>query len=262
MKLLIFGDVFGKLGREGVKRMVPVWREKFSPDVVIANVENIAHGKGIGIKQISELRDAGVDIFTGGNHSLEGKDFAKVLDDETLPLLRPANMPDAPGRGVLLWEVKPKNQQLLAINLIGRVFMKKEYDNPFWAIDKILDEYGGITPYKILDWHADATSEKNVMGWDLDGKVSAVFGTHSHVPTADAKILPKGTAYISDIGMTGPLNSVIGVEITPAFSRFRDGQKISLNPVESGPIETNAIYLELDKNGQAVDIRHLRKILN
>ena len=262
MKLLIFGDVFGKLGREGVKRILPKWREKFSPDVVTANVENIAHGKGIGIKQISELRDAGVDIFTGGNHSLEGKDFAQVLDDETLPLLRPANMPDAPGRGVLLWEVKPKNQQLLAINLIGRVFMKREYDNPFHAVDKILDEHGSITPYKILDWHADATSEKNVMGWYLDGKVSAVFGTHSHVPTADAKILPKGTAYISDIGMTGPLNSVIGVEITPAFSRFRDGQKISLNPVESGPIETNAIYLELDKNGQAVDIRHLRKILN
>ena len=262
MKLLIFGDVFGKLGREGVKRILPKWREKFSPDVVTANVENIAHGKGIGIKQISELRDAGVDIFTGGNHSLEGKDFEKVLNDETLPILRPANMPEAPGRGTLLWNVKPENTKLLVINLIGRVFMKQEYGNPFRTVDNILEEHENITPFKILDWHADATSEKTVMGWYLDGKVSAVFGTHSHVPTADAKILPQGTAYISDIGMTGPLNSVIGVEIEPAFLRFRDGQKTSLNPVESGPIEVNALYLELDKNGQAVDIRHLREILD
>ena len=196
MTLLIFGDVFGKLGREGVKRILPKWREKFSPDVVTANVENIAHGKGIGIKQISELRDAGVDIFTGGNHSLEGKDFAQVLDDETLPLLRPANIPDAPGRGALLGNVKPQNTKLLVINLIGRVFMKQEYGNPFRTVDNILEEHENITPFKILDWHADATSEKTVMGWYLDGKVSAVFGTHSHVPTADAKILPQGTAYI------------------------------------------------------------------
>lgn len=262
MKLLIFGDVFGKLGREGVKRMLPVWREKFSPDVVIANIENVAHGKGIGIKQISELQDAGVHIFTGGNHSLEGKNFAEILNDETLPILRPANIPNAPGRGALVWNVKQKNQKLLVINLIGRVFMRQEYNNPFHAVDKILEEYGNATPFKILDWHADATSEKTVMGWYLDGKISAVFGTHSHVPTADAKILPKGTAYISDIGMTGPLNSVIGVEIKPAFLRFRDGQKIALNPVESGPIEINGIILELDESGKAVDIRHLREILD
>ena len=242
--------------------MLPKWREKFSPDVVIANVENIAHGKGIGIKQILELKDVGMDIFTGGNHSLEGKNFAEVLNDETLPILRPANMPDAPGRGVLVWDVKPKNKKLLVINLIGRVFMKQEYGNPFRTVDNILEEYKNITPFKILDWHADATSEKTVMGWYLDGNVSAVFGTHSHVPTADAKILPRGTAYISDVGMTGPLNSIIGVEIEPAFSRFRDGQKTSLNPVESGPIEINAIFLELNEAGQAVDIKHLREILD
>src|SRR3989304_9272404 len=106
MKLLIFGDVFGKLGREGVKTILPKWREKFSPDVVIANIENIAHGKGIGIKQINELREAGVNIFTGGNHSLEGKDFEKVLNDETVPVLRPANIPNAPGRGAEIFQVK------------------------------------------------------------------------------------------------------------------------------------------------------------
>lgn len=252
-----------------MKIILPKWREKFSPDAVIANAENISHGKGIGIKQISELRDAGVDIFTGGNHSLEGKDFEKILNDETIPILRPANIPaspaggpGAPGRGELIYEVKTISEKLLVINLIGQVFMKEEYENPFLAADKILEEYGSATPYKILDWHADATSEKTVMGWYLDGKVSAVFGTHSHVPTADAKILPKGTAYISDIGMTGPLNSVIGAEIEPAIQRFKTGVKSPIQPVESGPIEVNALYLELDKNGRTVDIRHLREIIH
>ncbi|OGF86682.1 hypothetical protein A3B19_00345 [Candidatus Giovannonibacteria bacterium RIFCSPLOWO2_01_FULL_46_32] len=260
MKLLIFGDVFGKLGRAGVKIMLPKWRKEFSPDVVIANVENISHGKGIGIKQISELREAGVDIFTGGNHSLEGKDFEQILNDETLPILRPENIPGAPGRGADLFEVK--RDKLLVINLIGQVFMKPEYENPFLEIDKILEKFGDATPFKILDWHAEATSEKTVMGWYLDGKVSAVFGTHSHVPTADAKILPKGTAYISDIGMTGPYNSVIGVKIEPSFKRFKEKIKTPMDPVESGPIEVNALYLEIGENGLAVDIGHLREVIH
>ena len=155
MKLLIFGDVVGKLGRTGVKRTLPVWRKKFSPDVVIANVENIMHGKGIGMKQIQELKDAGVDIFTGGNHSLEGKDFAEILNVETLPITRPANIPNAPGRGVLLYEIgsqplsstsdveskkhrmfsRAAGVKLLVINLIGQVFTRPEYTSPFDAID-------------------------------------------------------------------------------------------------------------------------------
>lgn len=245
--------------------MLPAWREKFSPDVVVANIENVAHGKGIGIKQISELRDAGVNIFTGGNHSLEGKDFEKVLNDETIPVLRPENIPNAPGRGALVYEVKTTGKKLLVINLIGQVFMRAEYENPFLAADKILEEQKNSTPFKILDWHADATSEKTVMGWYLDGKVSLVYGTHSHVPTADGKILPKGTAYISDIGMTGPLNSVIGVEIEPSFLRFKNKEKTKMDPVEEGPIEVNAIFVEISENqpeaGKAVDIKHLREII-
>ena len=257
MKLLIFGDVVGKLGRAGVKHMLPVWRKKFSPDVVVANVENILHGKGIGPTQLQELRDAGVDIFTGGNHSVEGKDFAQILNDETIAITRPANMrADLPGRGAILYDVK-----LLVINLIGQVFMHQEYASPFDAIDKILEEHGNKTPYKILDWHVEATSEKVVMGWYLDGRVSAVFGTHTHVPTADAKILPHGTAYISDIGMTGAYHSVIGVEIEPSIDRFKNHKKNAKLPVDDGPIEANAIYIELDKNGKAVDIKHLREII-
>ena len=293
MKLLIFGDVVGKLGRAGVKHMLPIWREKFSPDVVVANVENILHGKGIGIKQINELKEAGVNIFTGGNHSVEGKDFAQILNDETAAITRPANMrKDLPGRGAIVYDVKKKEVftsehfsdrvgaseptkrglsasemenanevKLLTINLIGQVFMHQEYSSPFEAIDKILAEHSDKTPFKILDWHADATSEKSVMGWYLDGKVSAVFGTHTHVPTADAKILPNGTAFITDIGMTGAYNSVIGVEINPSIERFKFNKKTPKNPVDSGPIEVNAIYLELGENGKAVDIRHLREII-
>jgi len=322
MKLLIYGDVVGKLGRIGVKRTLPLWREKYSPDVVIANVENIMHGKGIGPAQIRELRDAGVNIFTGGNHSVEGKDVEKILNDETVAITRPANMrEDLPGRGVILYDVKEKKvftggknesetlakaqvlqdlaqpdgasrairqqadmrvlakpgveAKLLVINLIGQVFMHQEYASPFIAIDKILEKHKNKTPFIILDWHADATSEKAVMGRYLDGKVSAVFGTHTHVPTADAKILPKGTAYISDIGMVGPYESIIGVEIEPAIERFVKNIKTPKNPVETGPIEVNAIYLELEEKvaassdfravhseaARAVDIRHLRKIV-
>jgi len=243
MKLLIFGDVVGKLGREGVKRMLPIWREKFSTDVVVANIENIAHGKGIGRKQIEELKDAGVNIFTGGNHSIEGKDAARILDDETIPILRPANLSHAlPGRGLLVYDVT-QSDKLLVINLIGQVHMRQSYDSPFHAIDKMLEKHGDETPYKIVDWHADATSEKIVMGWYLDGKVSAVLGTHTHVPTADAKILPNGTAHISDIGMVGPHDSIIGVEIEPAFLRFKDQIHAPMEVVETGPIEVNAVFL-------------------
>ena len=255
MRLLIYGDIVGKLGRRGVKLTLPIWREKFSPDIVIANVENIMHGKGIGRSQIDELRDAGVDIFTGGNHSLEGKDVAQILNDETLPITRPANIPGAPGRGMVLYELAD-GVKLLVINLIGQVFTRPEYTSPFDAIDKILEEYKNIAPYIILDWHAEATSEKSVMGWYLDGRVSLVYGTHTHVPSADAKILPKGTAYITDIGMTGGYNSVIGVEIEHAIKKFKGETKKSAPPVETGPIEVNAILVEL-----GVDIRHLREII-
>lgn len=265
MKLLIFGDVVGKLGRRGVRVMLPVWREKFSPDVIIANVENVMHGKGIGRAQIDELRSAGVNIFTGGNHSLEGKNVAEILNDETIPITRPANIPNAPGRGALLYKfpappsVSPGAEvSLLVINLIGQVFMKQEYGSPFLAIDKILEEYQNLTPYIILDWHADATSEKTVMGWYLDGRVSLVYGTHSHIPSADAKILPKGTVYITDIGMTGGYNSVIGVDPGQAIERFKGQRKKSAEVVESGPVEVSAILVEL---AGAVDIRHLREIV-
>ncbi len=256
MKLLIYGDVVGKLGRAGVKLTLPIWKKEFSPDIIIANIENIAHGKGIGLPQILELRDAGVDMFTGGNHSIEGKNAFEILGDETLPLVRPANLSsNIPGKGTLVF------QKLLVMNLMGQVNMRHHYDSPFHKADEILKTDEAKTPFKILDWHADATAEKTVMGWYLDGKVSLVFGTHTHVPTADAKILPGGTGYISDIGMVGPLNSIIGVAIEPAFPRFRDQKILPMDVVETGPIEINALFVEIGLNGKTVDIRHLRKII-
>ena len=262
MKLLFYGDVVGKLGRAGVKLTLPEWKKEYAPDVVIANVENVAHGLGIGEKQIAELREAGVDIFTGGNHSIEGKNAGIVLADETISITRPANMdPDLPGKGIVLFKKDPMTQPLLVINLIGQANMKQSYDSPFHAVDGILDEYKNTTPFIVVDWHADVTSEKTIMGRYLDGRVSGVFGTHTHVPTADAKILPQGTAYISDIGMVGPADSIIGVDIAASIIRFKKQIRAPMNVVEEGPIEVGAIFVEIGDNGHAVDIRQLRKIL-
>ncbi len=262
MKLLIYGDVVGKLGRIGVRMTLKDWKKEVEADIVIANAENIAHGKGIGINQLTELREAGVDIFTGGNHSIEGKNAAGLLNDETLHITRPGNMSSTlPGRGVFVFEKKDL-PPLVVVNLIGQVNMRQAYDSPFHKLDEILETYQETSPFKILDWHADATSEKSVMGWYADGKVSVVYGTHTHVPTADARILPQGTGYISDVGMTGPHHSIIGVTVEPSLIRFRDQIMRPMDVVESGPIEVNAIAISLDSSGHAVDIRHLRKIID
>mgnify|MGYP001597614072 FL=1 len=165
-----------------------------------------------------------------------------------------------PGRGVVVVE-KKNISPLVVINLIGQVNMRQSYDSPFHKLDEILETYQETSPFKILDWHADATSEKNIMGWYADGKVSLVYGTHTHVPTADAHILPKGTGYISDVGMTGPHHSIIGVTVEPSIVRFRDQVMRPMDVVESGPIEVNAIAVTLDGQGRTVDIRHLRKII-
>ena len=262
MKLLIYGDVVGKLGRAGVKLTLPEWKKEFSPDVVIANIENIAHGKGIGKAQIDELAAAGVDVFTGGNHSVDGKDADKILNDETIAILRPINMArEIPGRGFLLYDKKNLGAPLLVMNAVGQVNMKQHFDSPFYALDYLLNEQDSKTVYKILDWHAEATSEKEIMGWYLDGRVSLVFGTPTHIPSAGARIFPDGTGYISDIGMVGPHNSLIGVDVPSSIDRFKLQVARAMDVVENGPIEVNAIFVELESDGKTVDIRHLRKII-
>lgn len=263
MKILFFGDVFGRPGREALAKIIPEWRAKYSPDVVIANSENISHGAGISEKAIREIREAGVNIMTGGNHSLEGKNAAQLLNDTSLPLLRPENfVAGSPGRGFGYFDAGGK--KLLVINLIGQAHMRQHYDSPWTAVDRILKENEGGENAKhiIVDWHVDVTAEKMAMGWYLDGKVSAVLGTHAHTPTADERILPKGTAFISDVGMVGPHYSIIGQEIEANLQRYRTNLPTKVDVAEAPPYEINAVFLELnDDGGKAVKIQRLRDIL-
>jgi len=262
MKILYFADTVGKPGRAGIKHQLPLWREEFRPDVVALNGENLAHGSGITRAHAEEMLSLGVDVITGGNHSFEGKGALDLLADASFPIIRPANVTAGiSGRGYTFVKTSD-GSELLVINLIAQTAGRYHYDSPFAALDAILEDTAARTPHILLDWHAEFTSEKEVMGWYADGKVSAVVGSHTHVPTADARILPKGTAYISDVGMTGPYNSIIGVDPVASIQRFT--QQIPIKPglVEDGPIEINAVLIKTDTDtGKAVHIEHLRKVV-
>lgn len=283
MKILFFGDIFGRPGREVLKLAMPEWREKYKPDIIMANGENMSHGAGISETALKEIMETGVDIITGGNHSLEGKNAAEILNNPGLPVLRPANMPDGlPGLGYAFFGIENREPRpfekergklrimdsaegadLMVINLIGQVNMRYHYNSPFEAVDKILSLVGEVNLPIIVDWHADASSEKMAMGWYLDGRVSAVIGTHSHIPTADERILPKGAAYISDAGMVGPYHSIIGQEITLNLERFIKQIPKKVEVAAAPAFEVNAVYLEIDeKTSRTIEIRRLRKIVD
>ena len=202
MIILAIGDVIGKPGRRAVSNLLPELRATYHTDLVVVNAENAAGGLGTTPSTAQELLDAGADILTSGNHIWTHKEILPYLDSD-MPILRPLNYPpDVPGRGYIV-------NQALVVNLIGRTFMTN-YDCPFRAMDQLLDGLKNRPPVVIVDFHAEATSEKMAMGRYLDGRVSAVLGTHTHVGTIDAQILPGGTAYVTDIGMTGPVDSIIG----------------------------------------------------
>ena len=255
MRILMIGDVIGKPGRRAIQSIVPALRQEHGIDLVIANGEKTAGGFGLTMDTAYELLDNGVDVLTSGNHIWDQKDIIPYLE-EGLPLIRPANYPDAPCRGVLI------HNDVMVVNLMGRVFMPP-LDCPFRAADKILaDACAPETPSVIIvDFHAEATSEKQAMGWYLDGRVSAVVGTHTHVGTVDKRILPQGTAYITDVGMTGPLDSVIGSEIGPVMDRFLTGLPQRLT-VASGPVMMNSVLIDVDKeSGKALAIERLDKVI-
>jgi metallophosphoesterase (TIGR00282 family) len=218
---------------------------------VVANGENAAGGRGLTLTTAEELFDAGVDIITSGNHVWEHREIYPILESES-PILRPLNYPPgAPGRGLLV-----RNGTAI-INLIGRTFMGVDADCPFRAADAALATLQG-TPIVIVDIHAEATSEKTAMGWYLDGRVSAVIGTHTHVATADARILPKGTALVNDVGMVGPLNSIIGMEVEPILKRFLTQLPTQFSPVEKGPAIFNSVLLDIDETtGRALSIERI-----
>lgn len=239
MRLLFLGDVVGSVGREAVVRAVPALRAELGLDYVVVNGENCSGGKGLIPRHADELFAAGVDVITGGNHTFQHRELYPYL--ESCPAItRPLNYPPgAPGRGVAEFG------ELVVINLIGRSFMPAEYDDPFRAVDAALAELPR-NRFIVVDMHAEATSEKQAMGWHLDGRVTLVVGTHTHVPTADERLLRHGTAYCTDAGMCGARDSVIGDEIQAVLARFLTQLPTRLRPAEEGPAVINGVLVEAD----------------
>ncbi len=257
MKILFFGDVIGRPGRQAIKKILPSWRKKYQPDLVVANGENLAHGRGTTEKSLKEILEAGVDLATNGDHTWTQKETRQLLANKDIPLIRPANFPPGlPGQGERLIEIRTK--RILVINLIGRVFMHQDYDCPFRKADQILEEKGEKADIIVIDWHAEASSEKVCLGWYLDGRVSAVLGTHTHIPTADARLLTKGTAYISDVGMVGPRDSSLGANKELPIENFLKQTGFEYQIAE-GPVEINAVLVEADQPNQAKKIETLRE---
>jgi metallophosphoesterase (TIGR00282 family) len=218
---------------------VPGLRRELSIDVVVANGENAAAGRGLTVSTAKEICAASVDVITSGNHIWDNSDIFPYLDTEA-PVLRPANYPEeTPGRGLVRFGA------LTVINLMGRTFMY-DIDDPFKAADRLLASVEPGTPV-LVDMHAEATSEKIAMGWFLDGRVSAVVGTHTHVPTADQRLLPRGTAFVCDVGMCGPRDSIIGVEPEPVIRKFLTGMPARFNVAEKARIvQFNAVMIDID----------------
>jgi metallophosphoesterase (TIGR00282 family) len=258
MKILFIGDVFGEPGRLAIKKKLSELKQSLGLDFVIANVENAAHGRGITPKIIEELQGCGVNAFTAGNHLWDNKEIIPYMPDSKV-LIRPANyMPDTPGRGSQSFEVY-SGIKVGLISLEGQRLMGNAVDSPFYAVDRELEKWKGKVDIFIVDMHAEATSEKRAMGWYLDGRVAAVVGTHTHVQTADEEILPQGTAYISDIGMTGPYNSVIGLEKKAALTRLVKQMPMQF-AVGQGDARFCAVLIEVEESsGKAKKIGRIQE---
>ncbi len=250
MLILAVGDIIGRPGRQAVQELLPGLRQQYGLDLVIANAENAAGGLGLTSITAKELLNASVDVLTSGNHIWAQKEIIPYLDGE-MPILRPLNYPPGvPGRGYII------NGQAMVVNLIGRTFMG-DLDCPFRAMDQLLAELEHKPPVIIVDFHAEATSEKVAMGRYLDGRVSAVLGTHTHVGTIDAQLLPQGTAYVTDIGMTGPMDSVIGDDAEAVIRRFLTVIPHRLS-VGKGKTIFNTVLVRIDDDsGRAISIERI-----
>jgi len=257
MRLLFIGDIVGKPGTSAIKEILPVLVSEYNVEFIIANAENAANGLGLTRKVALDFFDSAIDILTSGNHIWDKKSIVSFIKKEPR-LLRPANFPDGvPGKGSIV--VKTASGEKIGIlNLSGRVFMGA-LDCPFQTAMREIDQLKLETDIIIVDIHAEATSEKIAMGWMLDGKVSAVLGTHTHVQTADEKILPGGTAYISDIGMTGSFDSVIGMKKEISIERFLTQMPVDFKVAEKD-ICLSGVYLEIDSmSGKATYIKRIQK---
>lgn len=249
--MLFVGDVVGKPGRQAVAALLPTLRAEQGIDLAVVNGENAAGGAGLTAEIARELQAAGADVVTNGNHVWDQRSFLKEIDALDF-CIRPLNLPPGnPGRG---WVIA---KGALVANAIGRVFMA-EQDDPFRGVDALLADLGDRAPaVRILDWHAEATSEKLAMGWHLDGRFSAVLGSHTHVPTADARVLPNGTALVADAGMVGPRDSVLGIEPSIIVSRYLDHLPRRFE-LAAGPVQFNSVVVDIaDATGRATGIERL-----
>jgi metallophosphoesterase (TIGR00282 family) len=250
MRILAIGDIIGNPGRQTVQRLLPQIRQDYSIEMVIANGENVAGGFGLTSNTAKDLFNAGVDVLTSGNHIWAQREILPYMESE-MPIIRPLNYPPGvQGHGYTFYN------RVMVVNIIGRTFIGN-FDCPFRAMDKLLSEVKEKPKIIIVDFHAEATSEKVAMGFYLDGRVSAVVGTHTHVGTIDASILPNGTAYVTDIGMTGPMHSVIGDEIEDVLKRFLTGIPNRLS-VAKGRSSLNAMLMNIDEStGCATSIERI-----
>lgn len=257
MKVLFLGDIVGKPGRRAIAKVLPEWKEQYEPDLVIANGENMAHGAGFTLSGFEEVRKAGVDFFTSGNHWAKKDEGMLLFAGKRHPIIRPANwVGNVPGQGYRVIEIG--TAKVAVINLMGQTFMGEQLNSPFHALDEALDAIGASVHVKIVDFHAEATSEKQAFGWYADGRVSAVIGTHTHVRTADARLLLKGTAYVTDVGMCGMRDSVIGDERGSRIRQFLDQLPIKHEIEDHGAASVNGVVIEVDwKTGKALSIVRL-----
>lgn len=257
MNVLFVGDIVGKPGREAALSLVPSLRAEYSADLVIANAENVAGGWGITRDIVRMLLVRGeIDVITTGNHAFGKPESLDVYDEEPR-LLRPANFPPGtPGRGGGLY--KTRGGVLVGVlNIMGRALMEQSLDDPFRMVDEILTCARAQTPVLFIDFHAETTSEKLAFAWHCDGRVSAIIGTHTHVPTADERVLPGGTAYITDVGMCGPDASIIGMDIESVLTRFRT-QMPRRFKVAAGPATLCGVFIDVDEaTGHA---RHIERL--
>lgn len=264
MNILYIGDVMGEAGMQTVERVLPALRKEKKIDLVIAQAENVSEGKGVTPEDLRRLLRIGVDFCTGGNWSLHHESIIPTMSDPAQPIIRPANYPEGtPGIGYKY--AKVNSGKVLIISLLGRIVGKDSdnpTDNPLKAVDRILEDEKDVAKQAVIvNFHGDYSSEKVVIGHYLDGRASAVIGDHWHVPTADARVLPGGTAHITDVGMCGALDASLGVKFDSVLPRWRDG-KVTRNVLETeGRRQFNAVLVVIGEDGMAGSIERIQRII-
>jgi len=264
MKILFIGDISGKPGRKTVAKVLPELKTKYKPDLVIANCENVAGGMGVTKEKLTELQAYGIDFFTSGDHVWRVKSFVEEMYDTSLPLVRPYNYENSanlPGKGYDIIDLGPKGK-ITVINLLGQSFIRDIPRNPFWAIDELLDKLGlqdGNKETVIVDFHAETTAEKLCMASYLQNRVTALLGTHTHVPTADARLMGD-MGYVTDVGMVGPLDASLWIKFDSAIHNFKYPFKKKPEMEEEGRMVFNSVLLEI-KAGKTTSIQRIDKIL-